>query len=344
VTAALEHLARLCAFDTTNPPRDPTRVDALLGYVAAAVEGCGFGVERRDLGDGCMWLLARRSAPTTLVNVHIDTVPVAEGWSGDPFRLVVDGDRATALGACDTKGALAAWLAAAESTAGAGELLLTSDEEAGTSLCVRTFAAEHELSGRAVVVAEPTSCRAVLAHRGIGTMSGTFSGVGGHASQARALDDSAVHEAIRWAAPALELAAANDLRFNLGRVEGGTKANMIAASASLRFGIRPRADVEGNLARLCALARDPARVRWERGYLAPALVESDAAQALARHLGAEVSAPVDFFTEAALFAEAGASAIVLGPGDIAHAHAPAEHVPLSQLALAERIYARLLSA
>ncbi len=342
MTSALEHLARLCAFDTRNPPRSPAGISALFDYVTAAVGAWGFVVERRDLGDGCMWLHARRGDAAPIVNVHVDTVPVAEGWFGDPLSLVVTGERATGLGACDIKGALAAWLAAGAATHGPGELLLTSDEEAGTSRCVRTFGSEHDLKGRQLLVAEPTGCRAVLGHRGIGTATGTFTGVAGHASQARALVDSAVHEAVRWAGAALAAASGDDLRFNLGRIEGGTKANMIAAVATVRFGVRPTADVEGVLARLMGLAPSEERVSWERGYLAPALEATEAAAVLARQLGVEPSAPVDFFTEAALFAAAGATAIVIGPGDIRQAHAPGEYVLLRELAEAEGIYTRLL--
>jgi acetylornithine deacetylase len=41
--------------------------------------------------------------------------------------------------------------------------------------------------------------------------------------------------------------------------------------------------------------------------------------------------PLDFWTEAALWAEHGVDAIVIGPGDIAQAHAADEFVPLEDL-------------
>ena len=44
-----------------------------------------------------------------------------------------------------------------------------------------------------------------------------------------------------------------------------------------------------------------------------------------------MSAPVNFWTEASLFSEAGYRAIVYGPGDIANAHQPNESVDLEQL-------------
>lgn len=367
---ALAFLERLVAFDTRNPPRAPAGVRDLIDYVSEIVKTSGFVVETRDLGDGCQWLLARRSlagsaagsAAGPLVNVHIDTVPADPGWTRDPHTLLVADGRATGLGACDIKGALAAFLAAASRTTGPVELLLTSDEEAGSSRCVRTFVAEHDVKGRDVLVAEPTRCQAVLAHRGIATCAGTFHGTAGHASQRRALEDSAVHEAVRWASRALAFAAGTEggdaasqggtsgglrgVRFNLGQLEGGLKVNMIASSATVRFGVRPPSEPRAVMEHVCALAPDPARVTWQPGYLAPSLPASgrslDEARALVQRLGLVEGAPVDFFTEAALFSEAGAVAVVLGSGDIAQAHVADESVALDELEELEAIYVRLL--
>lgn len=346
--STLGHLERLVAFDTRNPPRAASGIGALMYYASTNLEVSGFTVEERNLGDGCAWLYARRGTGGALVNVHIDTVPADEGWTRDAHALVVAGDRAIGLGACDIKGALAAFLTAAASTRGPAELLLTSDEEAGTSRCVRTFVQAFDVKGRAVFVAEPTGCRAVLGHRGIATSVGTFSGVAGHASAARTLVDSATHEAVRWAARALSFAqeraaAGDDVRFNLGRIEGGTKANMIASTTTVRFGVRPMSEPAAVADAVGALAADSARVVWQRGYLAPSLVPSPSTRALAEQAGLVVGANVDFFTEAALFQEAGAHALVVGPGDIAQAHAPDEYVELSQLHEAERVYVRLLA-
>jgi acetylornithine deacetylase len=312
-------------------------------YASAILETSGFTVEERNLGDGCMWLHARRGAGGPLVNMHIDTVPADAGWSRDPHVLALEGSRAIGLGACDIKGALAAFLVAAARTRGAVELLLTSDEEAGTSRCVRAFVEAYDVKGRTVLVAEPTMCRAVLGHRGIAVCIGTFTGTAGHASLGRALVDSAVHEALRWGARALSYSEARDVRFNLGRIEGGTKANMIASSTLVRFGVRPLSDPSVVVRELCALAADPARVTWQPGYTAPALIPSNAARTVALGMELVVGDSVDFFTEAALFQEAGAVALVVGPGDIAQAHAADEHVEVAQLEEAGRCYARLLS-
>jgi acetylornithine deacetylase len=208
-----------------------------------------------------------------------------------------------------------------------------------------------------VVVAEPTRCRAVLEHRGIATCAGVFHGVGGHASSPRALADSALHEAVRWSARALAYAEAQEearygglsgIRFNLGVLGGGTKSNMIAATAELRYGVRPRPDQRPRelLDALGALAPHPDRVTWTPAFVAPPLPAPGrlpGARALAADLGLPIGEPVDFWTEAALFSEAGVDTIVFGPGDIAQAHTAGEWVALADLAAALGAYERILS-
>lgn len=357
--AALAHLERLCAFDTRNPPR-AIDCGGIFDYLAEHLVAARFACETFDLGDGCVYLLAIRGEPRLLVNVHVDTVPADPAWQGDPLRLRVEGERAIGLGACDIKGAAACLLAAAPVSAGPAALLFSSDEEAGSSRCVRDFLGRRRFAE--VLVAEPTRCRAIAEHRGIASALATFRGAGGHASAARALHDSALHEAVRWASRALDLAAASEagegaglrgLRLNLGRIEGGTKPNMIAAEAQVRFGVRPPPELPPRdaLARLAALAPDPGRVAFTPGFLAPplpaaagdALAAARAAAAdLAARLGLTPGAPVDFWTEAALFSEAGATALVYGPGDIAQAHTAGEWVALAELAEAATTYRRLL--
>lgn len=355
----LGHLERLVGFDTRNPPR-AIDGDGIFNYLRGALTPAGFACVTTVLGDGCVYLLATRGDPSLLINVHIDTVPADPGWTADPLRLVVDGEKATGLGACDIKGAAACLLAVAAETRGPAALLFSSDEEAGSSRCIRSFLGVHGFAE--VVVAEPTQCAAVCEHRGIGSAVYAFSGIGGHASAARALQDSAIHEAVRWAGRALEHAATAEcglgwlrgLRLNLGVIEGGVKSNMIAAAASVRVGVRPPPEL-GPLAaleQLRGLAPDLARVRLTPTFLAPPLpacgreglvAARRGAAALAERLKLPAGPPVDFWTEAALFSEAGAAALVFGPGDIAQAHTAGEWVALADLATAAEAYRRMLS-
>ncbi|MEM7284362.1 MAG: acetylornithine deacetylase, partial [Pseudomonadota bacterium] len=62
----------------------------------------------------------------------------------------------------------------------------------------------------------------------------------------------------------------------------------------------------------------------------------------AESLNLELGDAVDFWTEAALFSQAGLATLVLGSGHIAQAHIADEWVSLEQLACLESIYKRLL--
>ena len=145
----------------------------------------------------------------------------------------------------------------------------------------------------------------------------------------------------------------NAIRLNLGRIEGGTKANMIASSCVVRLGVRPHASMDPSevLERLFALA-GPTTTQ-QIGFLASALparrsdrsVVQARAQALqmATSLDLAVGLDVDFFTEAAFFSAAGADVVVFGPGDIAQAHTAGEWVALSQLDAVVGSYSRVLA-
>lgn len=366
LNSALDLLGDLVAVNTTNPPRDAQRAGEALAIARAALDESGFTCEMMDFGEGCLALLAIRGTPRVLFNNHLDTVPVAEGWSGEPFQLRFADDQAVGLGACDVKGAAACWLAAARATDADAAMLFTTDEEAGQSVCVRSFIkARRDLlnSFDAAIVAEPTGCRAVMAHRGLATASGVFLGTPGHGSAARALRDSAIHEACRWAASAVEHARGwegasfgplNGVRFNIGTFEGGVKANMIAAEARVRFGLRPLPGQSSDdlIRAFQERALDAGRVRWSTGFSGPSLPAAPAdvgqavakAQALAERFGLPPGEPVDFWSEASLFSEAGLPSLVFGPGDITQAHRPDESIPLADLQSAAATYARLLSS
>jgi len=356
----LRHLEALVAFDTRNPPR---RIDSggIFDYLRAQLRG--FSIEVTDHGAGAVSLLAIRGNPTRVFNVHLDTVPAAHGWSADPLQLRVEGGRAIGLGACDTKGAAAALLAAASRTSGDVALLFSSDEEANDARCVAAFLASS--SGfREAIVAEPTCCEAVLAHRGISAVRACFEGRGGHASGENAIEASAVHQALRWGARALAFVESEShrrfggltgLRFNVGRIEGGIKANMIAQEAELRFGFRPlpSQDIDALHDRFRAFTQPHGLGAYVETFRGPALPAGDVAEAeerrlLARDLADDAGLPignaVDFWTEAALFSQIGMTALVFGPGDIAQAHAPDEWVALEQLETAAHHYLRLLGS
>jgi acetylornithine deacetylase len=356
---ALRHLEQLVAFDTRNPPR-AIGTDGLFDYLRAQLPG--FSFDLRDHGAGAVSMLARRGTPRQVFNVHMDTVPDSPHWSADPHRLRIDQGHAIGLGACDIKGAAACLLAAAAETHGDAAFLFSTDEEANDARCIAAFlATDHGF--REAIIAEPTHGEAVLAHRGISSVQLRLKGQAGHASGADAIRDSAVHEAIRWGARAVNrvegmaqerFGGLTGLRFNIGRIEGGIKANMIAPACELRFGFRPlpsqSIDALHGVFRSCA---DPDMLDlYAETFRGPALPAGDvheaesrrlAARDLADALGLPIGNAVDFWTEASLFSAAGMTALVFGPGDIAQAHTADEWVALDQLAAYAEAVRRIMT-
>jgi len=350
--STLAHLEKLVSFDTRNPPRAIAAEGGIFGYLAANLPG--FEVEVVDHGAGAVSLYAVRGAPKYLFNVHLDTVPDSPHWSADPHAMRRLDDRVVGLGVCDIKGAAAALLAAANAGDGDAAFLFTSDEEANDPRGVAAFLARG-IPYAAVLVAEPTMGEAVLAHRGISSVLVRFQGRAGHASGHQDAAASALHQAVRWGGRALDhvqsLAHARfggltGLRFNIGRIEGGIKANMIAPEAELRFGFRPlpSMDVDALLTQFADCA-EPAAARFEETFRGPGLPSGAAfdqggaraeerrlaARDVADALGLPVGNAVDFWTEASLFSAGGYTALVYGPGDIAQAHTADEFVTLAQL-------------
>ena len=343
----LKHLEALVSFDTRNPPRD-IGTGGIFDYLRSQLDG--FRIEVIDHGAGAVSMLAVRGNPARLFNVHLDTVPSSEAWSADPHMLRVADDRAIGLGACDIKGAAAGLLVAASATTGDAAFLFSTDEEANDARCIAAFLAKDH-GFREAIIAEPTNCEAVLAHRGIASVLMKFRGSAGHASGANALQASALHNAMRWGNAALEFVESQahqrfggltGLRFNIGRVEGGIKANMIAPSAEVRFGFRPLPSmpIEALHEHFRTLPGSNVLESYEATFHGPSLPSGNVANAEQRRLAARdladslelpIGNAVDFWTEASLFSEAGLTAFVYGPGDIAQAHTADEWVSLGQL-------------
>ena len=355
-SALLGHLAKLVACDTQNPPREIEGDSDIFRYCSEVV-GSGFTVGTWDHGDGHVSWYAVRGEPGVLFNVHLDTVPNGDGWESDPQDLLVKDGRAYGRGSCDIKGAAAALLAIAQRQPDNMALLFTSDEEGAGGCCVENFLESGEGERyRQVIVAEPTGCRAVLGHRGFLSVKTRFSGEPGHSSEARALVENANHQMARWASAALEVAESKKTSpddpgscMNIGIVDGGTKSNVIAGSAFVHWSarLRPGESNDAFLDDVQACVSPQDKVSWEVPFKGEPLPaggrDAQSAAAFCKENGLPVGDPVDFWTEASLFSAAGLPAIVLGPGDIAQAHAANEWVALDQLQSAYELYGKVVT-
>jgi acetylornithine deacetylase len=365
VTDCVKLLRQLIAHRTVNPGGDEP---ALARHLAELLEGRGADrVEVTEVardGETGAYCWATYGEPDVLVNVHIDTVPVASGWTRDPFELTAEGDRLYGLGAADTKGAIAALLSAIDQRRPENLAILLSGDEERTTSCMSHFLASGRAAPiRRAIVCEPTARHLGVGHRGIRAYRLEIPGVGGHSSRA----DSTPKPLITASRLALDLDELGEsyldpergpsrgprtgdgagLCLNVAEIGGGVPFNVIPQRGELLFSIRPAAgfDAErwggelGTCLRTAGsgitahplLTRDPFATRDPGWFHA----------LLGRFPGAATQ--LDFWTEAAMLAGAGIDAVVIGPGDIAVAHGPDEFVPAGDLEWAEAMFVDLFA-
>lgn len=169
VDGAADDLARMVAVDTSFPPG--AGYDAFADLMEDLVAPLGFAHERVVVpealwhvpnGPACgprtnLVAVRRSGKPVCGLYFHVDTVPAAPGWEGDPFRLARDGGRLVGLGAADMKGSIAAVLLALRAAHACGVelaydpmLLLCTDEEGGLYPGIRYLAEQGRLEGHIV--------------------------------------------------------------------------------------------------------------------------------------------------------------------------------------------------
>lgn len=308
-------------------------------------------------GPPTAWVAARFGTPRLLVNAHIDTVPANTGWSGDPWSPRVSDGRITGLGACDTKGAIAAILAALDEVRPHDTMVLFSGDEEHGNVAMRAIVAKGLLSGLTrAIVCEPTGLRAGVRHRGIFSFEATVTSEGGHSSRADfvrsplavlsrlgvALDDWA--RARRQTGPA----GFPGVCLNLAKLDGGVAFNVIPARATLCASVRPPpgADVDAMQAEISAVAAKAAPEASLRFLMANAPFQTRDLAGFAPFLGEAAEHPIDlgFWTEAAMLAQAGVDAVVFGPGHIEAAHSPDEWVSIDELNQARDTFVRAFRA
>jgi acetylornithine deacetylase len=300
-------------------------------------------VSRPD-GKPASYVYARFGQPRLLVNAHLDTVPPNADWSSDPFVPRIEGGRLYALGAADTKGAAAAILAALDEARPTDTGILFSGDEEFSSVVMRAFVASPLRAGlERAIVCEPTNLKVGIRHRGFVAFEATVTGPGGHSSKADTLPAplamlSRVAVALDdWARGKRELGPPGfpGMCLNIAKLDGGIAFNVIPAQARLLVSLRPPpgADTAAIRAELEAIVRTvvpDAAVEFTRANAPFATRDLASFEPL---LGDAARAPIDlgFWTEAALLAAHGVDAVVMGPGDIAQAHAPNEWVPIDEL-------------
>lgn len=339
------------ALDQSNRP--------VVELLATWLGDLGFACELQEIAPGKFNLLASLgSGPGGLVLAgHTDTVPYDESlWKSDPLRLDERDGRWYGLGSCDMKGffaiAIEALLPLLDQPLRQPLLILATCDEESSMAGARALAEAGRPLGRAAVIGEPTGLRPIRLHKGVMMERIDILGQSGHSS-----DPSLGHSALEAMHAAIgELLALraqwqkefNNPQFgvpqptlNLGCIHGGDNPNRICGQCALEFDLRPLPGMDPQALRRAIGERlqplaERFAVRLDYQPLFPAVPPFEQAAdselvRLAERLSGHSAEAVAFGTEAPYLQQLGCQTLVLGPGDIACAHQPDEHLELARI-------------
>ncbi|HKR65577.1 MAG TPA: M20/M25/M40 family metallo-hydrolase [Thermoanaerobaculia bacterium] len=319
--------------DVPSTTEDELAVAELLERELAQL---GFATRRQEVSATRFNLLALAGGtPRVILNSHIDTVPP---WFGSGE----DDDYIYGRGACDTKGIIAAMIAAGERVRDRGvdefAFLFVVGEETdsiGAKAANRAFA---DLGAQYVVVGEPTQSTFARASKGALTCIIHFDGVAGHSAYPE-LGDSAIHRMVAAIAEINSTDWGSDdvlgkTTVNVGVIRGGEKPNIIAASAECELIFRLVTTPEDVQARLEALiAKHGGRIVMSRGNPPQHMIVPEG----------QKSEVVSFNTDVPWLFSLG-KPLLFGPGSILDAHGVNERMAKRELLDAIATYEEMVIA
>ncbi|MCA1582167.1 MAG: M20/M25/M40 family metallo-hydrolase [Acidobacteria bacterium] len=309
--------------------------EAVVAFVERRLVVAGLSCESIAVSPGRRNLLASfpGSPPRVVLSTHADTVPPF-------FAPRREAETLFARGACDAKGSLAAMVVALEDSATreAGLLLLVGEERGSDGARAANASAG---AGRSefIVGGEPTGNRFVAGSKGCVRITIETRGVAAHSSISNAAGArSAVDPLLDFLVEIRALRIPPDpvfgeTTFNIGVLQGGTAPNVVAESARAEVLVRTGAPTAAVLAGM----EEAARGRGEISV--PYRSEKIAFR---RPRGAAPADVVSFACDLPLLDRWGIPLLV-GPGDIAHAHAADERVEIEAVERAVGLYRDLIS-
>ncbi|MCE9594712.1 MAG: M20/M25/M40 family metallo-hydrolase [Planctomycetes bacterium] len=299
--------------------------------LSRALETKGFAVERQIVAEGRFNVLARAGEPRVVFCTHLDTVPP---WFGSRE----DDEFVHGRGSCDAKGPAVAMLAAAEELLAEGEdrigFLFTVGEETDSAGAAAANARLADPWRPAfTIVGEPTENRFVGAHKGVFKARLVAHGVAGHSSQN--VGPSAIHELVHAASRLLATNFGHHPllgpgTLNLGTLEGGVAANVVADRASATLLLRAVEAPETSERRIRECLSEHVELELVMKNYGPTEFHVPAG---------ETPIPVAFGTDAPHLGKWGRP-LLYGPGRILDAHTNHERLSKRSLELAVATYAK----
>ena len=284
----------------------PTGEERAVGeFLEGELTRLGYSVRRHAVTETRFNLYAAAGGPPhVILNSHLDTVPPWFGSSDDGEFLI-------GRGACDTKGVIAAMIAAGERLRSEGvrdfAFLFVVGEETDSIGAKSANVAFATLGSKYVIVGEPTESKFARASKGALTCTVHFDGVAAHSAYPERGDS-----------------------VNVGVVRGGEKPNIVPAAAECEMMFRTVGDPEEVRAKLERLAgRFGGRIVATRGNPPQFMVVPDGA----------ASTVVAFNTDVPHLGNLG-KPLLFGPGSILDAHGEKERIAKRELLAAVDVYAQ----
>jgi acetylornithine deacetylase len=304
----------------------------LYDYLSPLASRYGGRVERMEVEPRRFNLLAQWGEPLLVtLSTHLDTVPPF-------FASREDSDHIWGRGACDTKGIIAAMIAAVDALLAAGQrgigLLFVVGEERNSAGAYK--ASTLGRGSRYIVNGEPTENKLALGSKGALRYEVASTGKMAHSAYPE-LGDSAIHKLLdaldairRIPLPKDDLLGPSTL--NIGTLSGGRAPNVVADEAKADIMIRLVGDSAATKSALQRAADGLAELRE--------VIEIPAVR-----LGAVDGIPttvVAFTTDIPAFGGAWGEPFLIGPGSIHVAHTLEERVPKAQLVEAVALYQQIV--
>ena len=377
----LDWLARLIALDTTSRDSNLRLVDLVAEHARSlGLDPHVFPNEDGTKANLVVTVpdADGETAGGVMLSGHSDVVPVdGQAWASDPFTLTERDGLLYGRGTADMKGFNAIIVDAlaelvAQPLREPVHIALSHDEEVGCIGAQPLVDAMRSvgLSPRVCFVGEPTSMRMIRGHKSINLVTITLHGLAAHSSLTAQGVNAIEHaasvvrywreraDAWRTTGPFDEAYPIAHTTGSVNQIAGGNGVNIIPAECSVTLEFRSigtAADDQAEIDALVAYCREIERAM--RAEDASASVEIDVraqtpgldtptdsdAVRLGEQLGLEVQDDkVTYGTEAGIYANAGISTVVVGPGDIAQAHKPDEFIDPDQLAQCQAFIGRLI--
>ena len=386
----IETLRELIATASVNPMDrgdwgPPYGEDRLTDLLESLLQRIGLRTARQPVAAGRENLVGLLEGPTSaerggrliLLDAHQDTVPV-DGMTIAPFVPEMREGRVYGRGACDTKGGMAAMLAAVARLAqqrppGMPSILLacTVNEEYGFTGAVKLTELFEPGSGGivprrpdAALIAEPTALDVVVAHKGMVRWRCHTRGRAAHSAHPER-GENAIYRMASVLASLEEYAAevaprtgshplCGPATLSVGTIQGGVSVNTVPDLCTIEIDRRLPPGEDAREAREAAIEYVASavgadfHVEHDPPYLSgPALSDADNGPLAERLMAVarEVTGPrrrvgVPYGTHAAVYAADGVPSVVWGPGSIEQAHTRDEWISVDQVRTAAEVYYR----